>query len=432
MANEQVLLYQNKISENDFLSYNRSLVQDTPLHWHNFIELELVLNGTAEHIHNGISSTISKGHVSLFRINDYHTVKNVNNLEVLTLSIKDGAFSEMTLTQLNSARSNLSFDLDKETFNTVLFFCEACIKENSLHNKNENYIKNLLECILILLLRFDSSEITPIKKHQNSQLNTAINYMHNHFRDNITLSTVAKIAHYSPTHFSHIFAKKIGTPFNDYINELKVTYAKQLLNTTTLKIIDIGYQSGFNSYNNFYSTFKQYTNLSPAEYRKKKTSADNSFGYSWRFEIIDTDINTDPAYVYITTCVLKHSTEYYFSYYYSHDYAIAIDRIENIQTGEIITPFNLKITNLKDRKHTHKVEFLFKTDSKSQYRIILKMGKGLNNINCTYHHTTLSNLTLYEMIDKKVKNNLAKDFTHANGSVSWSPNSDAINMYIDK
>lgn len=432
MGNDKIFLYQNRMSENDFLSYHQNLITETPLHWHNFIEIEIVLNGTAEHIHNGIVSTIKKGHVTLFRINDYHAIKNVQDLEVLSLSIKDSAVSERTLTILNSTQSNLSFDLDDETFKTVHFFCQACINENSHHNRNEYYIKNLLECVLILLLRLDTSESRPIKKQYNSQLNNAINYLHSHFRENPSLSTIAAIAHYSSTHFSHVFHKKIGRPYNDYLNELKVAYAKQLLNTTNLKVIDIGYQSGFNSYNNFYSTFKQHTSLSPAEYKKKKSTNLHSLGYSWRFGLIDTDINTNPAYVYIRTPILKHETEYLFSYYYSYDYAIAVHEIENTQSGEKIQPVNVKTTNLRDKRRTHKVEFNFKTTSKSRCIIVLKMGKGFNNVNCKYDYTVLSNLELYELTPNTPKMNLAQGLIHASGEVNWTPNSEAYDVHIDK
>ena len=432
MAGDNIFLYQNEIPENSILSHHHSIINDVPLHWHNFIEIELVLSGSANHIHNGIVSPIKRGHVSIFRINDYHAIENSNNLEIISLSIKDSAFSEKSLNELNSVQDNLSFNLNEEAFNTIRFFCEACIKENSLHNRNELYIKNLLECVLILLLRQDISSPRPIKKHQNSQLNKAIEYMHSHFRENPNLSTVASIAHYSPTHFSHVFHKKIGKSYNDYLNELKVSYAKQLLTTTNLKVIDVGYQSGFNSYNNFYSTFKQYTTLSPAEYKKKKSTNVHSLGYSWRFSILDTDINTSPAYVYIITPILKHDTEYYFSYYYSYDYAIVLDKIENAHSDEKIEATNIKTINLKDRRRTHKVEFYFKTTEKSRCRITLKMGKGLNNTNCNYDYTKLSNLVLYETTKDAPKMNLALGLTHANGSVSWTDNSDAYDEHIDR
>lgn len=432
MANDTVLLHQDRIPEKDFLSCSHNIADDTPLHWHNYIEIEIVLSGTAEHIHNGVTSTIKRGSVSIFRINDYHEIKDSQKLEVLKFCIKDNVIPGKTLTSLNSIENNLSFNLDEETLETVVFFFNACKKENNLIDRNEDYIKNILECIIILLLRLEPSEIKPTKKHQNNHLHMAIEYLHSHFRENPSLSTISELVHYSPTHFSHVFHKKIGKSYNDYLNELKVTYAKQLLTTTNLKVIDVGYQSGFNSYNNFYSTFKQHTNLSPAEYKKKKFTNTQPFGYSWRFAIIDTDINTDPAYVYIKTCLLMHESEYYFSYYYSYDYAIIPDSIENVETGEKIDFFNLKTTDMKSKKRTQKVEFYFKSSSKAPYCITLKMGKGLNNVDCNFRYTSLSNLTLKEISNKKNKNNLAQDFTHAAGNVTWSPNSDAYYEHIDR
>ena len=91
------------------------------------------------------------------------------------------------------------------------------------------------------------------------------------------------------------------------------------------------------------------------------------------------------------------------------------------------------ITNLKDKKRTHKVEFRFKTTTNAPYKITLKMGKGLNNINCEYRYTNLNNLTLYEennLMEAKV--NLAQEYTYASGNVSWSDNSDAYDIHIDR
>ena len=223
MSNNNVFLYQHEIPDNLYLSYHRTTLKDVPLHWHNYIEIELVLNGTADHIHNGIASTIKKGHISVLRINDYHTIKNCKDFRVLNLSIKDTALSENMLTQLNSIQNIIAADLDEDTFKTVLFFFEACIKENYSSKRNNDYIKNLLECILILTLRITPERSKPARKHQNDQLNNAVNYLHNHFRENPNLNTVAEIAHYSPTHFSHVFHKKIGRSYNDYLNRVKLS-----------------------------------------------------------------------------------------------------------------------------------------------------------------------------------------------------------------
>ena len=138
MATDTILLHQDRISEKDFLSCSHNIAEDTPLHWHNYIEIEIVLSGTAEHIHNGVTSTIKRGSVSIFRINDYHEIKNSQELEVLKFCIKDNVIPEKTLTILNSIENNLSFNLDEETLETVVFFFNACKKEKPVKRRGEN------------------------------------------------------------------------------------------------------------------------------------------------------------------------------------------------------------------------------------------------------------------------------------------------------
>jgi hypothetical protein len=149
---------------------------------------------------------------------------------------------------------------------------------------------------------------------------------------------------------------------------------------------------------------------------------------------INTAIYKLKYYTTISRRVLYQNqiSENDFSYYYCYDYIIDFDSIENIETGEKIEIFDLNSTEFKDKKRTNKVEFSFKTTSASPYRITLKMGKGLNNVNCKYRYTTLANLTLYDKNKHNSKVNLAQDYTHANGNVSWSTNSDAYDIHIDR
>ncbi|MBQ3088412.1 MAG: AraC family transcriptional regulator [Clostridia bacterium] len=431
MSDNSIYLYHNVMPENLNLSYHRSYVKDIPLHWHNFIEIELVLEGSADNTHNGISSTIKRGHVSVLRINDYHAIKNSNNLRILNLSIKDNAISEKMLSQLNSVQGIIALDLDENTFNRVLFFCEAAIKENHSSQRNDDYIQNLLECVLILLLRLTPKQSKSIKKYQNDQLNYAVNYLHNHFRDNPSLNTIAKIAHYSPTHFSHVFHKKIGRSYNDYLNDLKISYSKQLLTTTDLKIIDAGFQSGFTSYNNFYSTFKNYTGVSPAEYKKKKTSNSLPQSNSWRFDLQIADIAAEPAYMYIDTDILDPETEYVFSYQYTYDHILEPQKIQNNITKQTIGINSQSNIDLNKKRKTNKVEISFKTKGKAPYRIILKMGKGGSDIANKHCYTTVSALTLFKADEQNGNVNYAKDYSHSSGNISWSDNSNAYDAYID-
>jgi AraC-like DNA-binding protein len=54
----------------------------------------------------------------------------------------------------------------------------------------------------------------------------------------------------------------------EYITERRVSCAQRLLDTTDMKIIDIVYESGFNSPARFYPCFKRLVGQSPARYRR--------------------------------------------------------------------------------------------------------------------------------------------------------------------
>lgn len=430
---KKIVLFQNEFAENDFLtSHYQRIDSGYPIHWHNYIEIELVLSGTAEHIFNGIISPVERGHISVLRINDYHALQNANALEVLNLSISEHTLPEPIITALNTTPNNLSYDLSEQDFQTLRNFAECCIAENERSDRNEQYIKNLLECILIFVLRLDSPRQQEIFKTSNQPLNAALTYLHNHFREDPGLEKVARIAHYSTSHFSRAFHKEIGRTYNEYLNELKITYAKQLLTTTELKVIDVGLQCGFSSYNNFFATFKKHTGISPGEYQKARRSDRAALGYSWRFSLCGSNFYDNPAYVYIKATDLEVDAVYEFSYDYSYDYVI---QYEGLQTasGERLTLLTPpRDVALKDKKRTHRVTVRFQTKVEEDHIILLKMGKGLNNTDCKYRFTVLSHLVLKRCDNTGIEENLAKNYTHANGSVMWSDNSSVYAVHIDR
>lgn len=93
-------------------------------------------------------------------------------------------------------------------------------------------------------------------------------YMGSHFADSISLNTVAKLVGMSESAFSHFFKSKTGVRFIDYLNELRVARACQLLTDTTQTVSEICYNCGFNNMSNFLRLFKKKKGQTPVEYRE--------------------------------------------------------------------------------------------------------------------------------------------------------------------
>ncbi|WLR42530.1 Ada metal-binding domain-containing protein [Bacillus carboniphilus] len=104
--------------------------------------------------------------------------------------------------------------------------------------------------------------------HPSEELiQNSIDFLNNNFRDCHTLEDIAKAMNVSRFHLNRTFKKHTGQTPRIYLEMIKVTYAKTLLENTSLKTIDICYQSGFNSLSTFYSVFKRHTGESPQKHR---------------------------------------------------------------------------------------------------------------------------------------------------------------------
>ncbi|WP_256759927.1 response regulator [Cohnella sp. WQ 127256] len=98
----------------------------------------------------------------------------------------------------------------------------------------------------------------------------AISYIQQHYRVEISLQDVADHVHMSKNYFSEQFKRLTGLNFIDFVIQLRIHYAKQLLKTTSLRVYDIGAQAGFNSSKHFLKQFKREVGCTPADYRQEK------------------------------------------------------------------------------------------------------------------------------------------------------------------
>jgi AraC-like DNA-binding protein len=94
----------------------------------------------------------------------------------------------------------------------------------------------------------------------------------------ISLEKLAHALKSSKHHVSQVINEHIGVSFFEYINQLRIEEAKQLLAETTrssLHVIEVAYTVGFNNKVSFNSAFKKATGMTPTEYRRNHGSTDS-------------------------------------------------------------------------------------------------------------------------------------------------------------
>jgi len=131
----------------------------------------------------------------------------------------------------------------------------------------ENCIINILIYIARLLKTQTSNQQTSDNK--NEALDEVIKYIRSNFGGNLTLDFLARQAHMSREYLSRKFKAYTGTNISDFIAEVRIERARQLLRSSTHSITDISLYCGYTSLGNFQRFFKKLTGCNPSEYRKK-------------------------------------------------------------------------------------------------------------------------------------------------------------------
>ncbi len=96
----------------------------------------------------------------------------------------------------------------------------------------------------------------------------AIKVMQNHIADPLDLQQLARLSEISPRQLNRLFKQKIGDNTMAFYRHLRLEVARQLLNQSSMKIIEIAYASGFVNAAHFSTVFKQRFGKSPSSMRK--------------------------------------------------------------------------------------------------------------------------------------------------------------------
>lgn len=92
-------------------------------------------------------------------------------------------------------------------------------------------------------------------------------FIHGNLEKDLSLNRLSEIVYLAPFYFSRLYKMKTGRSVTDYIAELRILKAKQLLRDTELRILEIGVMLGYHSPPYFTRFFKKATGLTPQEYR---------------------------------------------------------------------------------------------------------------------------------------------------------------------
>ncbi|NMB19173.1 MAG: helix-turn-helix transcriptional regulator, partial [Erysipelothrix sp.] len=94
------------------------------------------------------------------------------------------------------------------------------------------------------------------------------NYVDTNYGNNVSLSNVSRKFNYTAQYISTMFKDELNINYLEYVNQVRITKAKELLLTTRKPLIEISLDCGYNSEHTLIRNFKKYVGMTPNAYRK--------------------------------------------------------------------------------------------------------------------------------------------------------------------
>ncbi len=255
---------------------------DFPEHWHNYIEIMYVCQGSITHLIDHKKIVLHAGDLLFLNQHVRHKVERAGENDI--------GINLIALPEFFDIPYNM---LDKN--NILAEFLISTLRRSStdpqylvFHTSENRYIDNLMENIATSLLhRDDQYNINQItmglvflhivanidmvgkessQSYRDIVINTALRYIRNNYRD-ATLGALAESLHQSEAALSRMIKRHTGVTFKQLLQRQKFQRAVELLVETPLSTAEIMEAVGYENSSYFHNQFRERYDMSPREYR---------------------------------------------------------------------------------------------------------------------------------------------------------------------
>ena len=234
-----------------------------PAHIHDDIELVYIRSGKGNAWCDGKHYALSDGDWFLVFPNQVHRYADFEEgiYDVLILKPSD-LFRYQQIFRTGAPNHAVQrFEEDA----VISFLLQTALQEFTLYGFNEIIAAYLTALFGKLLPHF------PIARsvYHNDNVLKILEYCSAHYKEDLSIASVAEQLQLSRSCISHIFSERISMSFSDYIHSLRLGEARENLKNQEYSITEIANLSGFPTIRTFNRAFQKHYGMSPSEYRKR-------------------------------------------------------------------------------------------------------------------------------------------------------------------
>lgn len=257
-------LYNSEVAE----VVHKQLDHHVGLHWHDYVECELLFSGETEYVINGKPHHLTGACAYIATPKDTHalTLLTDESVEMYSLSFNEAYIDADLLSRLANTEKVAHFDAQEaQKIRMLLTMLEE--DYGNLMTMREDVLYMLISTVLICFLRrMETDRINVITP--NRLVMQIVSIINARFREKLTIQSIADAIFMTPNYIGERFKEEMGVSINTYLMETRLVYARNLLSTGRFTVKEASYQSGFASTTHFSTSFKKRYGVSPSEHLK--------------------------------------------------------------------------------------------------------------------------------------------------------------------
>jgi len=263
------------------------------MHSHAFWEIVYVYEGAALiHTDTGMKK-LYPGNFVLLKPNTTHSITLLQENTKASMWMCDCIFTQnyfnqvmreffeqkelscYTLYNILTNKETLSIKLSDDNAQNIKHLLWMLAHEYNHYTVGSDVImKHALMDLFVYITRlyeYETANLSNVvsKSHEIDEL---AKYIRSNFSYNLSLDFLAQHMNLSREYLCRYFKKHMGKTISEYLLEVRMEKAKQMLRTTSYSISDICEYCGYSSISNFQKAFKKVTGVSPSSYRKHNFS----------------------------------------------------------------------------------------------------------------------------------------------------------------
>lgn len=255
-----------------------------PMHWHREFEVNLILKGQGQVILGEEKYVVSEGDIVMIPPNVLHAAYVVEgssliydalvfNHSILGTGNSDRSTAQYILPVISGQRKipmlitsgNERYDEFKKCMDEIFI----CAKENE--PLSDLLLKSGLLRFFWLLEHHESKMMQKedINIHYSELMRPALEYMAEHYAENVTVEELAEIVHLSKSYFMWCFKKATGIGAIEHLTQIRMKSICEALMNSDRHIAEVAGSCGYDNLSNFNRQFKKMIGCTPMEYRKR-------------------------------------------------------------------------------------------------------------------------------------------------------------------